>query len=98
MTATEGLRESFSVFRLRNYRLFWFGGLTSNIGRWFQTLAIPLVVFDLTDSAGWVGFAGFAQILPMALMGPTAGRSPTGIPAGRCSLLRRRSRPSSPSV
>ena len=73
MTATEGLRESFSVFRLRNYRLFWFGGLTSNIGRWFQTLAIPLVVFDLTDSAGWVGFAGFAQILPMALMGPYGG-------------------------
>ena len=73
MTASEGLRESFSVFRLRNYRLFWFGGLTSNIGRWFQTLAIPLVVFDLTDSAGWVGFAGFAQILPMALMGPYGG-------------------------
>ena len=34
---------------------------------------IPLVVFDLTDSAGWVGFAGFAQILPMALMGPYGG-------------------------
>ncbi len=73
MTVTGGLRESFSVFRLRNYRLFWFGGLPSNIGRWFQTLAIPLVVFDLTDSAGWVGVAGFAQILPMALMGPYGG-------------------------
>lgn len=68
-----GLRESFSVFRIRNYRLFWFGGLTSNIGRWFQTLAIPLVVFDLTGSAGWVGLAGFAQIMPMAVMGPYGG-------------------------
>ncbi|MEM8706948.1 MAG: MFS transporter [Actinomycetota bacterium] len=68
-----GWRGTFSVFRIRNYRLFWFGGLTSNIGRWFQTIAIPIVVFDLTDSAGWVGFAGFAQIMPMALMGPFGG-------------------------
>ncbi|MEM9202615.1 MAG: MFS transporter [Actinomycetota bacterium] len=73
MSGGGGLRSSFSVFRIRNYRLFWFGGLTSNIGRWFQTIAIPIVVFDLTGSAGWVGFAGFAQIMPMALMGPLGG-------------------------
>ena len=73
MSGGGGLRDSFSVFRIRNYRLFWFGGLISNIGRWFQTIAIPIVVFDLTDSAGWVGLAGFAQIMPMALMGPFGG-------------------------
>ena len=69
MSGPGGLRSSFSVFANRNYRLFWFGGLVSNIGRWFQTIAIPIVVFDLTDSAAWVGLAGFAQIMPMALMG-----------------------------
>ena len=73
MSGGGGLGNSFSVFRIRNYRLFWFGGLLSNIGRWFQTIAIPIVVFDLTDSAGWVGLAGFAQIMPMALMGPFGG-------------------------
>ena len=73
MSGGGGLRNSFSVFWIRNYRLFWFGGLLSNIGRWFQTIAIPIVVFDLTDSAGWVGLAGFAQIMPMALMGPFGG-------------------------
>lgn len=66
-------REALEVFRIRNYRLFWFGGLISNIGRWFQTVAVPIVVFDLTGSAAWVGLAGFAQIMPMALMGPWGG-------------------------
>lgn len=67
------LSESFSVFRLRNYRLFWIGGLVSNIGRWFQTIAIPIVVFDLTDSATWVGLSGFALIMPMGIVGPLGG-------------------------
>lgn len=66
-------RETLQVFRIRNYRLFWVGGLISNIGRWFQTVAVPIVVFDLTGSAAWVGLAGFAQIMPMALMGPWGG-------------------------
>ena len=56
-------RTALEVFRIRNYRLFWFGGLISNIGRWFQTVAVPIVVFDLTGSAAWVGLAGFAQIM-----------------------------------
>ena len=70
---TGAFRETLTVFHLRNYRLFWIGGLISNIGRWFQTVAVPIVVFDLTGSAGWVGLAGFAQIMPMALVGPWGG-------------------------
>lgn len=66
-------RETASVFRIRNYRLFWLGSLVSNIGRWFQTVAIPVVIFDLTGSAGWVGLAGFAQIMPMALVSSVGG-------------------------
>ncbi|MBT5580724.1 MAG: MFS transporter [Acidimicrobiaceae bacterium] len=68
-----GVRSTFSVFKHRDYRLFWIGGVISNIGRWFQTIAVPIVIYDLTGSAGWVGLAGFAQIMPMALMGPLGG-------------------------
>jgi MFS family permease len=68
-----GLRSTFGVFKHRDYRLFWIGGVISNIGRWFQTIAVPIVIFDLTGSAGWVGLAGFAQIAPMAVMGPLGG-------------------------
>jgi len=59
--------------RERNFRLFWLSGIVSNTGRWFQAVAVPIIVLDLTGSAGWVGIAGFAQLLPTAMMGPIAG-------------------------
>lgn len=64
----------FAAFGFRNFRVVWIGAVISNIGRWFQSVAIPLVIYDLTDgSAAWVGFAGFAQQIPTALLGPVAG-------------------------
>jgi len=59
--------------RGRNYRLFWVGGLISNTGRWFQSVAVPAIVWQLTESAAWVGFTGFARMAPMALVSPIAG-------------------------
>ncbi len=70
---THRFRDTFAVFGLRNYRLFWIGGVISNTGRWCHAVAVPIVIYDLTSSAGWVGFAGFAQIMPMAFMGPFGG-------------------------
>ena len=70
---SEGFRRTFAVFGIRNYRLFWSGGVVSNTGRWCQAVAIPIVIWDLTESAGWVGLAGFAQIMPMAVVGPVGG-------------------------
>lgn len=57
----------------RNFRLFWIGGLISNTGRWFQSVAIPAIIWELTESAAWVGFAGFSRMAPMALVSPIAG-------------------------
>ena len=57
----------------RNFRLFWMGGLISNTGRWFQSVAIPAIIWELTESAAWVGFAGFSRMAPMALVSPIAG-------------------------
>ena len=59
--------------RERNFRLFWLGGLVSNTGRWFQSVAIPAIIWSLTESAAWVGFTGFARMAPMALVSPIAG-------------------------
>lgn len=67
------MSESFRALRHRNYRLFWIGGFVSNTGRWFQVLAIPAIIWQLTENAAWVGLAGFSQMLPMALVGPVAG-------------------------
>ena len=63
----------FAALGHRNFRLFWIGGLISGVGRFFQALAIPAVVWQLTESAGWVGLAGFSQLLPTALIAPLAG-------------------------
>ena len=68
-----GIRTAVEAFRIRNFRMFWIGGVISNTGRFFQAIAIPLVIYQLTESAAWVGLAGFAQLLPTALMGPVAG-------------------------
>lgn len=52
----------------------WISAVVSSTGRWFQVLAIPLIVYDLTDgSASWVGLAGFTQLLPTAVLCPFAG-------------------------
>ena len=60
-------------FGHRGFRYFWFGGVTANSARWFQYVALPAVVWDLTASPGWVGFAGFAQFAAMALVAPVSG-------------------------
>lgn len=60
-------------FRNRNFRLFWIGGFVSNTGRWFQSVAVPAIIWQLTESAAWVGFSGFARMAPMALVSPVAG-------------------------
>ena len=64
---------SLEALGYRNFRLFCFGGLASGIGRFFQVVALPIVIYRLTDSPAWVGLAGFAQLVPMALMAPLAG-------------------------
>ena len=64
---------AFASFSYRSFSYFWFGGLIANSARWFQYVALPAVIWELTHSPGWVGFAGFAQFLPMALIAPVSG-------------------------
>ncbi|MEM7141792.1 MAG: MFS transporter [Actinomycetota bacterium] len=71
---SEATPGPFAAFGFFNFRTVWIGAVISNVGRWFQSVAIPLVIYDLTDeSAAWVGLAGFAQQIPVALLGPIAG-------------------------
>ena len=54
----------FSALRHRNFRLFWAGAFLSNTGTWMQTVAQGWLVLQLTDSAFWLGFDGFAATAP----------------------------------
>ena len=68
-----GLTSIFRSFRYRNYRLFFGGQSLSLIGTWIQRIAIPWLVYDLTDSAFLLGLVSFAGLIPAFLIAPFAG-------------------------
>lgn len=61
------VRHAGGMFRAlshRNFRLFWTGAFLSNTGTWMQAVAQGLLVYELTDSAFWLGVDGFAATAP----------------------------------
>ena len=66
-------RNSLSVLRYRDYAIFWGAALVSNTGSWMQSIAAPYVIFQMTHSTTWLGFAAFMAFFPALLMGPIAG-------------------------
>jgi MFS family permease len=69
----QGLRHAVRAFHHRDFAIFWSGALASNTGSWVQNLAVPYVLYQLTESAFWVGLATFTQFIPAMLLGPIAG-------------------------
>jgi MFS family permease len=68
-----GIRRAARAFRHRDFLIFWLGALASNTGSWVQNLAVPYVLYQVTESAFWVGLATFTQFVPVMLLGPLAG-------------------------
>lgn len=68
-----GLRHALRAFHHRDFKIFWWGALASNTGSWVQNLAVPYVLYQVTESAFWVGLATFTQFVPAMLLGPLAG-------------------------
>jgi MFS family permease len=66
-------RKTFSAFRHRNYRLFFYGQLVSLIGTWMQTVAQNWLVYQLTGSALALGFINFVGAIPITLLTLPAG-------------------------
>ncbi len=64
---------SFRVLRERDYAVFWSAALVSNTGSWMQTIAVPFVVYQMTKSTAWLGFAAFMNFIPAMLAGPLGG-------------------------
>ena len=57
----------------RNYRLLWFGQIVSQLGDWFNSVAIYALLLELTGNATSVALMIIVQFLPMAIIGPVAG-------------------------
>jgi len=64
------IASTFRGLRHRNFRLWFFGQLTSLVGTWMQTIAQNWLVYELTGSArdlGIVNFVGAVPLVPLTL-------------------------------
>jgi MFS family permease len=59
--------------RNRNVRLLWLGQIVSQLGDWFNVVAVYALMLDLTRSATAVAVMMVLQTLPIAAFGPMAG-------------------------
>lgn len=66
-------RRTFASLRHRNYRLFFFGQVTSVTGTWMQNIAAAWLVLELTGSPVAVGILALCQFLPFSALGWFSG-------------------------
>jgi MFS family permease len=59
--------------RNRNFRLLYIGQTISQLGDWFNAVAVYALLLDLTGSATAVAMMMIVQFLPVAIVGPVAG-------------------------
>jgi MFS family permease len=64
---------AFRALAHRNFRLFWVGAFLSNTGTWMQAMPQGWLVLNLSNSAFWLGFDGFAATAPAILLTPLGG-------------------------
>ena len=69
MKLPRGLR----ALRHRNFRLFYLGQGTSQIGSWLQLIATSWLIYRLSESAFMLGLAAFALQIPFLVLTPVAG-------------------------
>ena len=63
----------FTAMRHRNYRLFWFGQITSLVGTWMQSVSQPWLVLELGGSPIELGAVLAAQFAPSTVLAPIGG-------------------------
>jgi MFS family permease len=66
-------RAARSLFADRSFRVYWWGGLASNIGTWLQNVTAAVVILELTHSPFMVGVLSTATFLPVLLLSMLGG-------------------------
>jgi MFS family permease len=59
--------------RNRNFRQLWLGQVVSQMGDWFDTIALYTIILNLTGSGRDVGLLLVARFVPSFLFGPVSG-------------------------
>ena len=68
-----GWEFTFRALKYRNFRIFFFGQMTSLIGTWMQTVAQSWLVYRLTNSPAQLGGVGFCSQIPILLLATVGG-------------------------
>src|SRR5262245_34624192 len=58
---------AFRSLEHRNFRLLWFGTLVSHSGDWMDQIALNWLVYQLTDSAIYLGVLNFCRMVPILI-------------------------------
>jgi MFS family permease len=77
----------FTVFRHRNYRLFFSGQLVSLMGTWMQTVAQSWLVYSLTHSTFLLGVTSFCAQVTVFFVAPLGGMIADRVDRRRMLLL-----------
>ncbi|MDQ4090324.1 MAG: MFS transporter, partial [Actinomycetota bacterium] len=64
---------SLRPLRRRDFALVWSAALVSNIGSWLQTIAVGVLVTELTGQARWTGLVAAAAFVPIGVLSPVGG-------------------------
>ena len=64
---------SLRPLRRRDFALVWSAALVSNIGSWLQTIAVGILVTELTGQARWAGLVAAAAFAPVGVLSPVGG-------------------------
>src|SRR4030095_8825534 len=56
--------KTFTALKYPNYRLWFWGQMTSLLGTWMQITAQGFLIYDLTHSPVYLGYIGFAAGIP----------------------------------
>jgi MFS family permease len=59
--------------RNRNFRQLWLGQVVSQMGDWFDTIALYTIILNLTGSGRDIGLLLVARFVPSFLFGPISG-------------------------
>lgn len=72
-----------AALRHRDFRILWFGTVISNVGTWMHIVAQGWLMYELTNSAFWLGLVGLMRAVPL-LAFPLLG----GVVADRIARVR----------
>lgn len=80
-------KRAFTAMGYRNYRLYFWGQIVSLFGSWMQITAQGFLIYQLTNSAAYLGLVGFATGLPTWLFMLYAGVIADRFPRRRLMII-----------